>query len=290
MANALLTRLLADAEAIESQIEGIITRAASSTEGTPTDAEQANVDALSAQHTDLITRAESLAEYDTRAAAAAALRATVADTPPVTRSGDPLVGGARVTSEPAIYRAGSDENFIVDAYRAVMLRDGQAGDRISRNQRQVLDMEIYRDVATANVSGLVLPQYLTDMVAPLRRARSPFADICTKHLLPKKGMTCYISRITTGGAMDVQAAEGDAVDNSPEMDDTLLSVPVRTIAGRQRATRQALDRGEGIDDLLIQDAALNYSTVLDDQLINGAGTSGTHLGLRNTVGDRKSVV
>lgn len=285
--NALVTRLLTDAEALEARTAEITTRAATAP-GCLTDAEQAELDQIAAEHQTLLARAQSLNEHDQRIATAAALRTQVTEPAAagatVTRAGagETLIGGARVTSEPAVYREGGEDNFLTDAWSAMVMRNSVAGERIDRNQRQVAD--VYRDVATSNISGLLLPQYLVDMVAPLRRARNPLAQICNRHPLPKKGTTCYISRITTGGSMGVVASEGAQVANGTDLDDTLLTIPLVTIAGRARANRLALDRGEGIEDLLLQDAALNYSTTQDSQIINGAGSSGEYKGIRNTSG------
>jgi hypothetical protein len=94
-------------------------------------------------------------------------------------------------------------------------------------------------------------------------------------------MTVGISRITTGSAAAAQANENDAVQET-NMDDTLLTVNVRTIAGQQDVSRQAIDRGTGIDAVVIADLVSAYNTNLDSQILNNDGTSGTHLGIRST--------
>jgi HK97 family phage major capsid protein len=101
--------------------------------------------------------------------------------------------------------------------------------------------------------------------------------------LPAAGMTLNISRMTTGTSTAVQAAENDAISNT-NADDTLLTVNVRTIAGQQDISKQAIERGTGIDQFIIQDLIRGWHTTLDDQIINGDGTSGAMLGLRHTAG------
>jgi HK97 family phage major capsid protein len=101
--------------------------------------------------------------------------------------------------------------------------------------------------------------------------------------LPSAGMTLNISRMTTGTSTAVQAAENDAVSNT-NADDTLLTVNVRTIAGQQDISKQAIERGTGIDQFIIQDLIRGWHTTLDNQIINGDGTSGAILGMRFTDG------
>jgi HK97 family phage major capsid protein len=109
----------------------------------------------------------------------------------------------------------------------------------------------------------------------------PTADICTKRTLPADGMTVNISRITTGVTAAAQATENSAVSET-NLDDTLLTVNVRTIAGQQTISRQAIDRGTGVGEVVLSDLVRAYHTNLDSQILNNDGTSGTHLGIRST--------
>jgi HK97 family phage major capsid protein len=102
-------------------------------------------------------------------------------------------------------------------------------------------------------------------------------------LLPAAGMTLNISRMTTGTSTAIQAAENDAVSNT-NADDTLLTVNVRTIAGQQDISKQAIERGTGIDQFIIQDLIRGWHTTLDNQILNGDGTSGAMLGIDATPG------
>lgn len=160
--------------------------------------------------------------------------------------------------------------------------DPQANERILTHMREDhrSGLEL-RDVGTGAFAGLTVPQYLTDLVGPARRAGRPVANIANGHELPASGMTVNISRITTGSAAAAQTAENAAVQET-DMDDTLLTVNVRTIAGAQDVSRQAIDRGTGIDSVIVADLVSAYNTNLDSQIINNDGTSGTHLGIRST--------
>jgi HK97 family phage major capsid protein len=101
--------------------------------------------------------------------------------------------------------------------------------------------------------------------------------------LPAAGMTLNISRMTTGTSTAIQASENDAISET-NADDTLLTVNVRTIAGQQDISKQAIERGTGIDAFIIQDLIRGWHTTLDNQIINGDGTSGSILGIRSTTG------
>jgi HK97 family phage major capsid protein len=89
--------------------------------------------------------------------------------------------------------------------------------------------------------------------------------------------------MTTGTSTAVQAAENDAISNT-NADDTLLTVNVRTIAGQQDISKQAIERGTGIDQFIIQDLIRGWHTTLDNQILNGTGSSGQILGVTDTPG------
>lgn len=141
-------------------------------------------------------------------------------------------------NEPDLYRKGGDHNFIRDAYSS-RKGDYQAQERLNSHQ----EFEA-RDVGTGQFTGLVVPQYLLDMYAPLARAGSAFYNAASKEQLPEFGNQIQVSRITTGSGTAPQATENAAVQET-NMDDTLLTVNVNTIAGQQDVSRQALERGGG---------------------------------------------
>jgi HK97 family phage major capsid protein len=66
------------------------------------------------------------------------------------------------------------------------------------------------------------------------------------------------------------------------IDDTLLTINVRTYAGQQDVSRQAIERSELVDAVVFQDLIADYYTKLDAAIENADGTSGTHLGIRST--------
>ena len=193
---------------------------------------------------------------------------------------EPAVGQAVVKDEPLTYRQDNHEfSFVKDFIDSVVSKDIGATQRIQRHQQE---MET-RDGTSANYAGLVVPQYLTDLAAPLARAGRPFADQCRSLQLPAEGLSINISRVTTGSSAAIQAAENDAVSET-DIDDTLLTSNISTVASAQQISRQAMERGTGIDALVTGDMMGAMSTVLDNQLINGSGASGQLLGISQVTG------
>lgn len=184
---------------------------------------------------------------------------------------------ARIGTEERTYRPDSDpygKGFLMDISRQFLFQDVEASSRLSQHMREerVERAEYFqRATGTGNFAGLTIPQYLTDLYAPATAALRPFADACNRHPLPDAGMSVNISRITTASSAALQAAENDAVSET-NMDDTLLTIPVQTAAGQQTVSRQAIDRGSGIEDVTMQDLFNRVATVIDSTLLNQATT------------------
>lgn len=194
---------------------------------------------------------------------------------------------ARVTREERTYSTDADRrgvSFIHDVV-ARTFGDMDASQRLSRHAQEERvergsSLES-RAVGTSALGALVVPQYLVDLTAPLARAGRPTADICNRMPLPPEGMTVEIPRITTGTSTAVQATQNAAVSET-DLDETTLSVPVVTIAGQQTVSVQALSRGRGTEQIIVQDLVSAYNTALDAQIIAGSGSSGQHRGIFNT--------
>lgn len=184
---------------------------------------------------------------------------------------------ARVGSEERTYRKDTDRKgsqFIRDVSKQFLYRDLEAEQRLVRHmQEERVERAQYlqRAAGTGAFSGLVVPQYLTDMYAPAVANLRPFADICNKHDLPSDGMTVNISRITTATSVALQATENTAVSET-DIDDTLLTENVQTASGQQTLSRQAIERGTGVEEVTLGDLFKRYATVLDNTLINQATT------------------
>lgn len=190
-----------------------------------------------------------------------------------------------VKSEPRTYTQESKFSFIADAYNAQFNGDFAARERLSRHMNE--ERIERRDVTSANFAGLVVPQYLTELAAPFARAGRPTADIARKHQLPAAGLTLNISKVTTGSSVASQT-EGAAVSET-NMDDTLLTINVNTYAGQQNVSRQALERGTGIDSLVMADLVSAYHTTLNTavvaELLASSGQSVTYTDASPTVAE-----
>jgi HK97 family phage major capsid protein len=250
--------VLADADAIVAAAQ------ADARDLTP-DEDKRIADALDAAR-DLDAQIDKHVELEERAAKAAEQRAALRIEQAVTT----------VVSEPRTYTANSEYSFIADAYRAQFNNDYAAQERLARHSRE--EQVERRDVTSANFAGLIVPQFLTDLAAPLARAGRPLADRARRHQLPASGLTLSISKVTTGSAVAAQT-EGAAVQET-NMDDTKLDINVQTIAGQQNVSRQSIERGTNIDSLVMADLAAAYHTKVDDvlniELLASAGQSVTY--------------
>jgi HK97 family phage major capsid protein len=264
-------------DAVKAEMDAVLEAVASEDRTDLTVEETEKVDALVEEARSLDTKIEKLKTQADADAKASEIRSSVASV------ATPRVGGTTVTRESRTYSERSDSSFFKDAYNAQFKSDFTAQDRLARHMREE-EIE-RRDVGTAQFEGLVIPQYLIDLAAPLARAGRPFADFATnKMTLPPSGMTLNISRMTTGSSTAVQVTQNDAVSET-DVDDTLLTVNVRTIAGQQDLSRQAIERGTGIDVFVAADLIKSWHTTLDSQILNGAGTAGTIKGLRASGGN-----
>lgn len=196
---------------------------------------------------------------------------------------------ARVGNEERTYHRGNDRDggaFIKDVTRQFLYRDIEAEQRLVRHmQEERVERGQYMQraqIGTGNFTGLTVPQYLTDMYAPAVAALRPFADQCNKHDLPPDGMTVNISQITTPTGVGLQT-ENSPVTSTPELDDTLLTENVQTAAGMQTLSRQAIDRGTGVESIVMDDLFRRYATVLDSTLLNQATTGLAAVGASQTL-------
>ena len=244
-----------------------------------TDTEQARFDELQAAKRDLdgqITAATAAldqlrADADADADATRAAQQAVPAAP--RRAYDQV---ARVGRDQRVYTPDSDKRgqlFLRDV-AARFFGDASAAQRLDRHmaeERVERGDQLQRATTTANFSGLVIPQYLTDLYAPAVAAMRPFADVCNRHDLPDEGMSVVISKVTTASSVALQTTQNTAVSET-NLDDTELTIPVQTAAGQQTVSRQAIDRGSGVEDVALDDLFRRYATTLDSTLINQATT------------------
>ena len=188
-----------------------------------------------------------------------------------------------VGSEARVYNESSDPNgtlFLADIARDFLNGGHDRSGASERLERHAAEERVERPgyseralsgAGTGAFSGLTVPQYLVDMVAPATANLRPLADVSNRHQLPADGMSLNVSRITTSSSAALQATEFATVSGT-DMDDTLLSVPVQTAAGSQLLSRQAVERGSGIEETALADMLRQVNTTLDSTMINQATT------------------
>lgn len=275
MSNTFLASLREKRESKTALIQSTLDRAAEEARDL-SEVELANVEALNLEIKKLDERIEQMSDIEIRNHKAAELAAKVdANVEP---KKEVRAGGFSVTREELTYTERSSTDFLSDALKSHFKTDAEASERIARHQREMAVEK--RAAGTSNFAGLVVPQYLVDLYAPLARAGRPFADAARKHQLPTQGMSVVISKINTGTTTAYQTSQNTAAV-SQDIADTTLTVNVNTIAGQQSVSKQALLRGYNIEGIVLGDLIRDYHTKLDNSLFNGTGSNGQPLGLSN---------
>jgi hypothetical protein len=226
-----------------------------------------------------LAKAQRVVDEEAQAAERARTGHTTGALPPTSREHN---GRLQVT-ESRTYSKETDPHgaqFLRDLCRSFVYQDPGASarlsahmheERVERAAYQPMMQRAAGDTTTGNWAGLTVPQYLVNMYAPATAALRPFADVCNKHPLPAEGMSVNISRVTTASAVSLQTSELSA-GGEQSLDDTLLTIPIQTALGDQTISRQAIDRGSGIEDVVMQDLFARYATALDSTLITQAVT------------------
>lgn len=244
-------------------------------EGTVDEAKVAELRASKATiDADIDVQLARIAELEAEQAADEAATRLAAENHPLPVQRDDKPGIVRVGQEPRTYAPDKDRDgstFLRDVGLAFLQPGGESAQRLQRHmaeERVERGEQLDRAAGTGAFAGLVVPQYLTDLYAPAAKAARPFADAINHHDLPDSGMTVNISRITTATTTAVQT-ENAAVSET-NIDDTLLSPAVQTIAGQQTLSRQAIERGTGVEGVMLDDLFRSYATTLDSTLITQA--------------------
>ena len=269
----LIAAALDERDAAQKAVEAIIEAAEaegrselSEDETSRFDAARAELRGIDEKLEGLTARESELVDLDERSAKAAEARKAL---------GVPTV---KVGREERTYRSDGDHDFIADAFRSQFHGDAEASARVARARDEALAE--YRST-TGNYGGLVVPQYLTDLYAPVLKSGRPFLSNVTSVPLPAAGMNFTIPRGATGTSVAAQTTENTGVSNTTLTESDLV-VPCRTFAGQQLTSRQSVDRGTGIAQILLQDLFADYATKVNVSAISGDGTAGGHWGILNT--------
>jgi HK97 family phage major capsid protein len=195
--------------------------------------------------------------------------------------------GDGVSGEPRTYDRGTARkgtSFFRDLVNSAS-GDVVAAQRLVRHsQEATIEGEMPQRAGTSGgFVGMVPPAYLNELAAPVLRAGRPLANAVRQMDLPETGMSVQIPRGTTGAAVASQATENSSVQSTDEVWANLV-VPVVTIAGQQDISRQTLDRGENVDQIVFEDLTGALAAEVDRQVVTGTGASNQMLGILNTIG------
>jgi HK97 family phage major capsid protein len=193
---------------------------------------------------------------------------------------------ARVTAEARTYTERTAERDPDDTTGTTArsfykdLFTSQRGDigaqqRLQRHYTETLVERETRATTTGNLSGLVPPQYLTQLAILTSRTAAPLASYLAQmnpQPLPDQGMSLLIPKASTGVSAAIQATENSAV-SSTDAAFSNITVPVVTLAGQLDVSRQAVERGaSNLDSLIHKDLVGAYCSALETAIINSASS------------------
>lgn len=213
-------------------------------------------------------------------------------TPEERQAGDGVVRDSRVqVTEQRTYRRdldqrGEGKQFLNDIAGA-FVGSWSARERLDAHMREerVERPEVFeRAAGTGAFAGYVVPQYLVDLNVGQASPKRPFANLAVHHDLPETGMTAYISRVSTGASVGLQAAEGDSASES-DIDDTLVPIAIQTASGAQSVSRQAIERGLGVEQVVWGDLQKKHASRLDATMLNQATNGLTNVATATTYTD-----
>jgi hypothetical protein len=226
--------------------------------------------------------------------------------------------------EPLTYRSGGEHSFFYDLARARRYSDKSAQARLDQHRREMdvemprraeararvaatqyeaafaADRAGYEALSRMTSAGispfeqramtrtdgqggyLAPPIYLLDRYVPFARAGAPFASMWETLDLPLKIGEVNVPRLTLGAAVGPQSDAGPV--SSRDIQDSLVTAPVRTVAGIADVSRQWVEQGSGglgygVDDVMFADLTADLATNIDGQALLGAGSGQQLLGV-----------
>jgi HK97 family phage major capsid protein len=195
--------------------------------------------------------------------------------------GDPGATRVRVGTEERVYRPDVQErSFFADMFASRFMGHSGAGERLTRHTEQMLE---HRNIVTSALAGLVPPQYLVDLFAPVARAGRPFLNSLNVMPLPADGVSFIVPRGTTGAgaAMTAEAAGWNEVD----MVNADVTNGVNLVTAQQDISRTLFMRGGSmVDQLIFADLFAASEVALNASALTGNGTAPQHRGVTAVAG------
>lgn len=192
----------------------------------------------------------------------------------------------RVTHESRTYEKGNNRSYLMDLGRAKVLGDTDALNRLERHAMEVASEPEYRDLNRTDGNGgyFVPPLWLMQDYEALARAGRPTANLVTNLALPPGTDSINVPKVATGVSTAIQTADNQSVSET-DLTDTAVSAGVKTIAGQQDISIQALEQSPAnFDQIIFGDLIADYATKLDVQVLNGANSAGEVKGILGATG------
>lgn len=198
---------------------------------------------------------------------------------PVEETESPRV---EVVSNEAVYRKDMPQrSYFRDLYLSKVSGDSAASERLAQHSLHVATDA--RDNNTTDTSGgeFVPPLWLVQDYVAKARAGRVTADLSSKFPLPAGTDSISVPAITTGTSVAAQATQNTAVSETDLVTAT-VTAPVRTYGGISDCSVQLVEQSPiAFDQVIFSDLAAAHSKAIDEGIISGSGSSGTHEGILN---------
>jgi HK97 family phage major capsid protein len=138
----------------------------------------------------------------------------------------------------------------------------------------------FRDLYLSKVSG---DSAASERLAQhsLHVATDVTADLSSKFALPAGTDSISVPAITTGTSVAAQATQNTAVSETDLVTAT-VTAPVRTYGGISDCSVQLVEQSPiAFDQVIFSDLAAAHAKAIDEGVISGTGSSGTHEGILN---------
>jgi HK97 family phage major capsid protein len=193
---------------------------------------------------------------------------------------------ARVIREAATYRPDSEHSFVADLLTS-MDGDPAAEERIKRHRREMADVSVLdperRDITSGTLNGLVPPSYITESFAAAVRGKRVVADFIRADLGPE-GMSVIVPAVTTATTAASQTTQGVTIPTPTDPAITDRTANVVTIMASAIVSRQAFQRADTFDRLIVDELGGVLAQQIEVQTLNGSGASGQMLGILGASG------
>ena len=184
-----------------------------------------------------------------------------------------------------VYTPDSGHRFLRDV--TVAWSDPAARERLERHQRIELER---RESGTVQGQGFLAPSFWSDRWADQPRAAAVVRSSIPAYPLPERGGIGYLPAFSEGAVVSllgstsgVNQAVADA--DAGGVSSGYVEAELVTLAANWDIDRAVFERARPAGEIAFGRDLINaYDAALDDNLVNGDGSTGNHVGLLNVVG------